>query len=203
MTHPDYQTAETILAEFLAGHPEPSRADWRMLISAHPEHASEIADFDLASSLAEQLNASDELDAQLISRTMAHAFDLIATVNETKRNDVEALLAPFRGPAASELANAIGLKGNISLLNSVVFGRVSAPLVVVRRIAKRIGASTSDLLMVFAERFEREQVAFKASSGKPTTVPVPDPWDEAVKAEALPPDDERALLALMDANDPV
>lgn len=204
MTHNDPLTIERILTEFLDQHPHPSRRDWKALIEANPNFAGDIADFELVNGYAEQLttNPGTEIDEQLVSRTLARALNELSRIDATDSKAVEVRLDAFRGPIAQRLAHDIGLKGQISLLNSVMFGRVLAPLKVVSRIAERVNASASDLMVVFARRFEETgQVAFKSVDRKPSAPSDPIPWDQAVRAEGLPSDDERELLALMDTDD--
>lgn len=204
MTHDDSLTIERILTEFLDQHPLPSRKDWIALIEANPNFAGDIADFELVNGYAEQLatNPGAEIDEQLVSRTLARALSELSRIDATDSRAVEVRLDAFRGPTAQRLAHDIGLKGQISLLNSVMFGRVLAPLKIVSRIAERVNASASDLMVVFARRFEETgQVAFKSIDRKPSAPSDPIPWDQAVRAEGLPSDDERELLALMDADD--
>jgi len=204
MTHNDPLMTERILTEFLDQHPHPSRRDWKALIEANPNFAGDISDFELVNSYAKQLATTPgaEIDEQLVSRTLARALDELSRIDATDSKTVEARLDAFRGPRAQRFAIDIGLKGQISLLNSVMFGRVLAPLEVVSRIAERVNASVSELLVVFARRFEEtDHVAFKSVDRKPSAPSGPIPWDQAVRAEGLPIDDERELLALMDTDD--
>jgi hypothetical protein len=192
-------TAEALIADLLAEREHPSTQDWKRLIDAHPEYASEFADAAFACRSIKRLVPAD-LDESVPS---AYANILSFAINALHHEPspplvaLEGALAELKGAALSSLAEEVGLGSHVELLISVLDGTIRSPLRLTRALAERFHTSMAALLELFTIHFEnREAPAFKAETGKPHLEFEPIPWEEAVRKTGAPQKEIEELLAL-------
>ena len=178
-------------------HKLPALEQWKEFTLAHPEHAVQIADTSLLLSAApSDGDARDDAgDADLFNATRSAMLSAVDS-NTAPVEAVKAALKQCKGPAARSVARQIGLGERVDLFNQMVSGDVSAPYVLVKRLAGKMQVRLAAMAEVFSLNFQNQQVqAFKAD-GKPAIYRQPVSWAQAVKAAGVTGEEATRLLQL-------
>lgn len=190
--------ATALIEALLLENPRPSNGDWKALVMNNPDYASEIADFSMlfARNTHLQPEAYDEpLDQDLFDELSEHLFDMLGSV-ESSANVAQVQLAKIVGPRSRTIAQDIGLREHVELLDQIISGETKAPFLLVKRLASNLGLEIASLVQAFALNFShRPAQAFK-SDGKPQLEQEPIDWDAAVRAAELDQEDTDYLLSL-------
>jgi transcriptional regulator with XRE-family HTH domain len=203
MTTPMSQEVDRLISEFLEVHEHPSMDAWKALADRHPRHAAAIADaaaIRAAGDAAEALEEPYEFDPALATRTVSKALAMVyartASIDDAQRKVAQALPGPAE---RRELAMAVGLGTQISLLNGVLSGRTRPARQVLRSLARWLEVAEATLLEVFAIAFAADRIpANKALHGKPVVQLHPVSWEQAVRSLGLSDEETAALLRLDD-----
>lgn len=184
--------ATSIIEAFLATHPNPSVQQWKELTLSHPQYAAEISETFLMFDDACDDNEV-EFDSSLFDATRSVMLSAVYK-NTDAVTEVKKALKQCRGPAARNFAFQIGLGERVDLFNQMVSGEVSAPFVLLKRLAARLHVQVAALAEVFSLNFQFQQAqAFKAN-GKPSVNLHPVSWETAVKETGVSGDEATRLL---------
>lgn len=201
MNIPTSQELDLLIEEFLETHERPSLDDWKALADKHPHHAAAIADAAAIRAAGDAAEAKDEpyaFDPALATRTVSKALAMAYARNAQIDNVERKLAQALPGPAQRrDLAAAVGLGGQISLLNGVLSGRTRPARQVLRALARQLQVAESALLEVFSRAFAAAPLpANKALRGKPTVQLQPVSWELAVRSLGLGDEETAAMLRL-------
>lgn len=189
-----------IIAEFLESTQEPTTADWKQLIAAHPEAAGDIADAALLRRGVRHLDESaldTPLNQAAFDATVSQAINLLYQTPSAQLVDVQTRVAAVRGPAVRKLAQEIGLGGYPSLLSGVLAGSIAAPNRILDSLAARFDSSVAALVECFRRTFAATTIpSYKAEDGKPGVIAKATAWAEAVKSLNLAEEETTQLLNL-------
>lgn len=186
--------AAAVIEAFLATHPRPSPEQWRELTLMHPQYATQIAETSLL--LAE--GDSEEVvpfDLELFNATRSAMLTEVAK-NANTVSEAKAALKQCRGPAARKFASQIGLGDRDELLNQIVSGEVSAPYVLVKRLAAKLHVQFVALAEVFLLNSQAHPAQSFKADGKPQVNLQPASWEEAIRAAGITGDEAARLLQL-------
>lgn len=203
MNTPMSQEVDHLISAFLETHQQPAMDDWKALADRHPQHAAAIADaaaIRAAGDAGEALNEPYEFDPALATRTVSKALAMAyarnASVDEAQRKLEQSLPGPAE---RRELAAAVGLGEQISLLNGVLSGRTRPACQILRSLAQCLQVAEAALLEVFARAFATDPVpANKSLRGKPVVHLQPVSWEQHVRSLGLGDEETAALLRLDD-----
>ena len=191
-----------IIAEFLASNVDPTPADWKVLISKHPEFVAEIADVAVLRGNARHIEepaADAPLNRAAFDATVSRAISLLYEVPSAQLADLEVKVAAVRGPGVRKLAQEIGLAPYAALVSGVLAGTIEAPGKLLERLAEKFDTSTVALVEFLRRSFVAARVpSFKSEDGKPEVALRATTWVEAVRAMKLPKDETAKLLNLAD-----
>jgi hypothetical protein len=191
-----------ILAAFLEEFSNPTPADWKKLIQAHPAHASSLAEAHLAFLFMSKPSdeAEPPINQQSVSRVLARVMEGLKNQSDDVARELDAQINKATGKAARGVAQKIfGFDDCVQLFNGVLAGRVLAPVAVLNKLADFFSTAPGELAVAFHRRFECAAApAFKAEGQKPSADALPTPWVDAVRGASLPEATERQLLALSD-----
>jgi len=195
MTRSASSEASVLIEDFLAANPLPSSEQWKAFTLAHPAHASQIADTALMLSLDDADFDAEELDVELFNATRS------AMLNEVHLNSVpvaaaKTALKVCRGPIARRYAREIGLGERVDLFNQMLAGELSAPYVLVKRLAKSLQVRMVALAEVFALNFQNQPVQSYKADGKPIALRQPVSWEHAVRDAGITGEEAARLLHL-------
>lgn len=190
--------AMALIEALLLENPHPANGDWKTLLMNNPDYASEIADFSMlfAGRSHLQPEAYDEpLDQDLIDEVGEHLFAMLETV-ESSANFAQIQLEKIVGPKSRAIAQNIGLRDHVELLDQIISGETKAPFILVKRLARHLETAIASLIQAFALNFaHRSAQAFK-SDGKPQMEKEPIDWADAVRAADLDSEETNYLLNL-------
>lgn len=193
-------TASQIITQFLGDHARPTKDDWKTLINQNPWFASDISDAALVNSKVVPLDESEakSLPAETVSsEDISKALNLVHSIRGQTLTTVQAKVSGIKGPAIRALATESGLDSEVSFMNDILSGAVSAPKRVLKHLASKFDTSVLALVEVFQRAFEARVVpSFKAENGKPVVSAKQRPWAEAVNASSLSAEKKKAFLAL-------
>jgi hypothetical protein len=195
MTRSASSEASALIEDFLAANPLPSSEQWKAFTLAHPAHASQIADTALMLTLDDADFDAGELDVELFNATRS------AMLNEVHLNSVpvaaaKTALKVCRGPIARRYAREIGLGERVDLFNQMLAGELSAPYVLVKRLAKSLQVRMTALAEVFALNFQNQPVQAYKADGKPSALRQPVSWEDAVRDAGITGEEAARLLHL-------
>jgi predicted outer membrane protein len=196
-TTPANSESSALIEAFLVANPLPTTAQWRELTLAHPEQAVQISDaaFILSSDATDGDATDAALDTDLFNSTRSAMLNAMSA-NTGPVEAAKACLKQCKGPAARDFARQIGLGERVDLFNQMVSGEVSAPYVLVKRLADRLQVRLAAIAEVFAMNFQNQPLqAFKAD-GKPVAHRKSVSWEQAVKAAGVTGEEAARLLRL-------
>lgn len=187
--------ASVLIEDFLAVHPLPSSEQWKAFTLAHPAYASQIADAALMLTIDDADFEAEELDVELFNATRS------AMLNEVHLNSVPVAAAKTalklcRGPIARRYAKEIGLGERVDLFNQMLAGELSAPYVLVKRLAKSLQVRMAALAEVFALNFQNQPVQAYKADGKPSALRQPVSWERAIRDAGITGEEAARLLHL-------
>ncbi|GEM_PF-2259659 len=203
MNTPMSQEVDRLISEFLEAYEHPSTQDWKVLADRYPQHAAAIADAAAIRAAGDAAEARDlpyEFDPALATRTVSKALAMAYARNTSVNEAQHKLAQALPGPAERrELAVAVGLGEQISLLNGVLSGRTWPARSVLRSLARWLQVAEAALLEAFARAFAADPLpANKALRGKPMVQLQPVSWEQAVRSLGLGDEETAALLRLDD-----
>lgn len=181
-----------LLDGFLFEHPEPTSADWRALLKAHPEFCEDIAEF---ASTFSSLHHVDEDDVRSNFGFTTEGESLLAVVHERKSQegvDPLELLGTHEG--REELTAAFGFQEHLELALGIFIGQVQVPAKVVTYLAKR----TQRAPQVIRDRFAAlhgELAVSMSSREKPESMKLLT-WEEEVNRLVKDKRERQRLLSL-------
>ena len=161
--------------------------DWKALSDKYPQYAAQIVDAaairaagDAADVHGETYEFDPLLATRTVSKALAMAHERSAVVDDVARK----LAAALPGPAQRrELALALGLGEQVSLLNGVVAGRTQPARRLLRVLAQRLDVAETALREVSARTFAVQPMpAHKALRGKPVVQTQPVSWNRRCAA---------------------
>lgn len=186
--------ASLMIEAFLAAHPHPSAQQWKELTLIHPQYAAQIAEISL---MFDEDEADEEVafDVELFNATRSLMLNAVhastAPVAEAKT-----ALKQCRGPAARKFALQIGLGERVELFNQVVSGEVSAPYVLIKRLAAKLQVQLAALVKVFELNFQSQPAQSFKADGKPGASSQPVSWEDAIRAAGISGEEATRLLHL-------
>lgn len=188
--------ASTLLEAFLTANPQPTPEQWKTLTLSNPKLAVQIAEAALMLSIDSE-DAGDELpfETELFNATRSAMLNAVET-NTAPVEAARVALKQCRGPAARKYARQIGLGEHVDLFNQMVSGEMSAPYVLLKRLAAQLHVRLAAMAEVFSLNFQNQpEQSFKAD-GKPSKSRKPVSWEEAVKAAGITGQEAARLLHL-------
>lgn len=195
-THPVERDASLVIEAFLAANPHPTSEQWKALTLAYPQYAIQIAETSLMFCIDEtDVDTEATFDVELFNATRS------AMLSATHANTAPVDAAKFalkqcKGPSARNFARQIGLGERVDLFNQMVSGEISAPYVLLKRLASKLEVRLAALAEVFSLNFQNQQVQSFKADGKPIASRRPASWEEAVKAAGVTGDEAARLLLL-------
>ncbi len=195
MTRSASSEASDLIEAFLAANPLPSSEQWKAFTLAHPAHASHIADTALMLTLDEADFDAEELDVELFNATRSAMLNAVH-LNSVPVAAAQTALKVCRGPIARRYAREIGLGERVDLFNQMVAGELSAPYVLVKRLAKTLQVRVAALAEVFALNFQNQPVQSYKADGKPNVLRQPVSWGQAVRDAGITGEEAARLLHL-------
>jgi hypothetical protein len=176
-----------LLDQFLFEHPEPTSADWRAVLKAHPEFRKDIADF--AATFASLRHVTED-DVRSNFFTMNERSDV--TDVGTTTSDPLAFLDNPEGQ--DELIHEFRLERYQELVLGVLIGQVKAAAKILEYIATKAAVSLDDVNRSFNDR--REELAVSMSSReKPQAFPFLS-WKDEVERLVADAQERKRLIAL-------
>ncbi len=200
MANNDYINFELMIEAFFADHSNPTKDNWKDLISAHPEHIDAIVDVAIAHGANKSTSdVPDEayFDKAVFDQTISKALSLAHKSPLPALAEVEYKIQNIKGPEVKNVAIAIGIGAYPSLLNGLLFGRTLVPRQLYEVLEQYFDAPIAALSEVFRRQFAiSEAPAFKAIKAQPTVRTEPCSWEEAVRELKLSPAETDRLLKL-------
>ncbi|KRB79052.1 hypothetical protein [Noviherbaspirillum sp. Root189] len=186
--------ASLVIEAFLAAHPHPSAQQWKELTLIHPQYAAQIAEISL---MFDEGESDDEIvfDAELFNATRSLMLNAVHA-NTGPVAEARTALKQCRGPAARKFARQIGLGEHVDLFNQVISGEVSAPYVLIKRLAEKLQVQLAALANVFQLNFQLQPKQSFSSDGKPGVDSQPVSWEEAIRAAGISGEEATRLLHL-------
>jgi hypothetical protein len=196
MTRSASSEASMLIEDFLAANPLPSSEQWKAFILAHPVHASQIADTALMLTLDSAEFDAEELDVELFNATRSAMLNEVHLNSSVPIAAAKTALKVCRGPIARRYAREIGLGERVDLFNQMLAGELSAPYVLVKRLAKSLQVRMAALAEVFALNFQNQPVQSYKADGKPSALRQPVSWEHAVRDAGITGEEAARLLYL-------
>ena len=194
--HSASDEASALIEKFLAANPRPTSDQWKALTLAHPMYAVQIADASLMHSVAPNLVVEPlPFQEELFNATRSAMLNAIEG-NTAPVEAARAALTQCRGPAARKFARAIGLNERVDLFNQMVSGELSAPYVLLKRLASQLNVRVAAMAEVFSLNFQSKPAQSFKADGKPGVARRPQRWEDAVKAAGVTGDEAVRLLHL-------
>lgn len=190
--------ATALVESLMLDNPHPTNADWRGLIMNNPNLASEIADYSVWYSRSVHLDMDsyeEPLDSELFDGVSGQLMNAL-TSHEPVTHSADSVLNEIVGSRARTIANEIGLRSHVDLLDQLISGETKAPYILVKRLALKLGLEVTSLVQMFVFNFSiRSSQEFK-STGKPQLEKEPINWADAVRAAKLDRAETEYLLGL-------
>jgi hypothetical protein len=186
--------ATLMIEAFLAANPHPSAQQWKELTLSHPQYAAQIAEISLMFD-EDELDDEAAFNAEMFNATRSLMLNAVHT-NTAPVNEAKAALKQCKGPAARRFSEQIGLGNRIDLFNQIVSGEVSAPYVLIKRLAAKLQVQLAALVKVFELNFKSLPAQSFQANGKPKTSVQPISWEAAVRAAGISGDERNRLLHL-------
>lgn len=190
--------ATALIEAHLLENPHPTNGDWKNLMMKNPDYALEIADFSMlfSRSIHLQPEAYDEpLDQDLFDDVSEHLFDMLNSV-ESLADLAKIKLEKIVGPKSRIIAQDIGLRDHVELLDQIISGETYVPFVLVKRLARNLGLEAASLVQAFEINFSHRSLQAFKSDIKPQLVHEPITWRDAVLAAELNREETNYLLNL-------
>lgn len=186
--------ASMVIEAFLAADPQPSAQQWKELTLNYPQFAAQIAEVSL---MMAEVDSDEEVpfDVELFNATRSAMLNAVAAKTSAV-TEAKAALKQCRGPAARRFASQIGLGERDELLNQIVNGEVSAPYVLVKRLAEGLQVQMAALAEAFQLNFQAQPAQSFKADGKPAANPQRVSWEEAVCAAGISGEEAAGLLQL-------
>lgn len=200
MTETNRGDAERLIVKFLDEHEQPTRADWKRLMDAHPEHARYFLDAALIREVGDAAQAKDAevtVDPLVQSTTLSYALNKLHQMGSPAFEAAQSAVNGVKGPAERrKLADQLGIGSqHVVLLNSVLAGRTRAPLKVLRLLAEAFDVQMMALREVFTRAFATTGVpSYKSMNEKPSIPLEPISWEDGVRDLQAPRDETLRLL---------
>lgn len=186
--------ATLVIEQFLAANPRPSALQWKELTLSHPQYAARIAEISLMFD-EDELDDEAAFDTELFNATRSLMLNAVhassGPVNEAKE-----ALKRCKGPAARRFSEQIGLGDRIDLFNQILSGEVSAPYVLIKRLAATLRVQIAALAKTFELNFQALPAQSFQADGKPGTSIQPVSWEDAIRAAGISGDERNRLLHL-------
>ncbi len=187
--------ASSVIEEFLVANPHPTMAQWKQLTLVNPEFASQIAEASLLMSSPIEFVDEDVIDTELFNATKSGMLSSVHA-NTGPIDEVRSALKKCKGPAARTFARQIGLGERVDLFNQLVSGEVTAPYVLLKRLAKQLDVRLTAMAEVFSSNFNNQQIQSFKADGKPIMDLIPVSWEQAVRSAGVTGDEAKRLLHL-------
>jgi hypothetical protein len=181
-----------LLDGFLFEHPEPTSADWRTLLKAHPEFREDIAEF---ASTFSSLHHVDEDDVRSNFGFATEGERLLAAIHERGSQegaDPLELLGTHEG--REEVTTAFGLQDYLELALGIFIGQVQVPAKVVSYLSKRAQCAPQAIRDRFAA-LHGELAVSMSSREKPESMKLLT-WEEEVNRLVKDTGERQRLLSL-------
>lgn len=195
MTRSASTEASDLIEAFLAANPLPSSEQWKAFTLAQPAHASQIADTALMLTLEDADFDAEELDVELFNATRSAMLNAVH-LNSVPVAAAKTALKVCRGPIARRYAREIGLGERVDLFNQMLAGELSAPYVLVKRLAKTLQVRMVALAEVFSLNFQNQPIQSYKADGKPNALRQPVSWEQAVRDAGITGEEAARLLHL-------
>lgn len=195
MTRSASSEASDLIEAFLAANPLPSPEQWKAFTLANPAHAPQIADTALMLTLDDAEFDAEELDVELFNATRSAMLNAVH-LSSAPVVAAKTALKVCRGPVARRYARDIGLGERVDLFNQMLAGELSAPYVLVKRLAKTLQVRVAALAEVFALNFQSQPAQAYKADGKPNALPQPLTWEQAVRDAGIAGEEAARLLHL-------
>ncbi len=191
-------TVTPLIESFLKSNPQPTNADWKQLIDANPEQATDIAEVAMLFGDVRSLDESaydEPIDENLFNETKSYVLNLVST-NKAPVIEARSAVDNVKGPKARAVARDIGLGERVSLYNQVVSGEIKAPYVLLKRLARLFRVQLASLAEVFSANFANRPVPVFKSDNKPELLTEPMSWRQAITAAGITGEEAERLIAL-------
>lgn len=201
MTDTNRDDAERLIVKFLDEHEQPTRADWKQLIEAHPEHACQFLDAAFIREIGDAAQVKDEevvVDPLIQANTLSYALNRLHERGSTSFDAAQSVVNGVKLPAdRRKLADQVGIGSqHVVLLNGVLAGRTKAPVRVLRLLADALDVQVMALREVFSRAFMSTVVpSYKSLHEKPRIPLQPGSWEDGVRdLQASPAETARLLM---------
>ncbi|MFT3848528.1 MAG: hypothetical protein QM739_07545 [Propionivibrio sp.] len=191
-------TVTPLIDSFLKSNPQPTNADWKRLIDANPEQATDIAEVAVLFGDVRSLDESaydETIDENLFNETKSYVLNLVSA-NKAPVIEARNAVDNVKGPKARAVARDIGLGERVSLYNQVVSGEIKAPYVLLKRLARLFRVQLASLAEVFSANFANRPVPVFKSDNKPELLTEPMSWRQAITAAGITGEEAERLIAL-------
>lgn len=180
-----------LLDQFLFEHPEPTSADWRALVLAHPQFREDIADFAATHQSIQGVREDDVHSNFFVEEGASKSLEFALSFTKNNADPLEVIESP---EGQDELIREFQLAEHEELVLGVLIGQVRAAKKMVDYIAAK-ARSTAELVWQAFELRHKELEVSMSSKDKPETMPLLS-WQEEVERLVDDSAEKKRLLAL-------